>query len=341
GLLKAMGEPFLDRWRRRAVTIPAMLAATIVAVVGLPILAPAAVVADVVRGRWRLPTLRVYLFVLQYVINDSAEILAAPLLWLAGGFGTRLRSPASIARHERLMWWSANLLIHRADQLLGLQLDVDESAEACLAEGPVIVVSRHVSLLDASIPGLVCHRAGLDVRAVIMAELLADPGFDLLYGRLGSVFIPRDDTPRALAAINAMGAAASPATALVIFPEGRLFTDAVRDRSLDRLADRDPDRAARLDGLTNLLPPRPAGLFALLDAAPDADVVVLDHTGLDRLRNMADLLRADPVEHRVRVTAHRIDRAEVPEDEGDFVGWLDRLWCSLDERHRFESDGLA
>ena len=315
-------------------TIPAMLAATIVATVGLPIFAPAAVVADVVRGRWRLPTLRVYLFVVQYLVNDSAEILAAPWLWLAAGFGTGLQSPASVARHERLMWWSANLLIRRADQLLGLKLDVDESAEACLAEGPVIVVSRHVSLLDASLPGLVCHRAGLDVRTVIMAELLADPGFDLLYRRLGSVFIPRDDPSRALVAIESMGATASPATALVIFPEGRLFTPEVRDRSLARLAERDPDRAAQLENLTNLLPPRPAGLLSLLDATQHADVVVLDHTGLDRLRNIADLLRAVPVDHRVRVTAHRIDRADLPETEGDRIAWLDDLWCSLDERHK-------
>jgi hypothetical protein len=327
-----MGEPFLTTWRRRTVTIPMMLLATLVAVIGVPLLVPAAVVADLVRGRWRFPTLRVYLFILQYLINDSVEILAAPGLWLAGGAGLRLDSPASIARHERLQWWSASLLAHRAEQLLGLRLQVDESVDASLDGGPVIVISRHVSPFDASLPGLVAHRAGFGVRAVIMEELLADPGFDLLYRRLGSTFIPRDDAPAAIDTIRSMTAQARGDTAIVIFPEGRLFTPAGRDRALARLADRDPERADRLAGLTNMLPPRPRGLLALIDDLPKADVVVLEHSGLDGLRGIGDLLRLAPLSEPVQVTARRFGRAGLPGSSGDLEVWLDELWLSLDGR---------
>ncbi len=332
-----MGESISTTWQRRARTIPTMLLATVAAVAGLPLLAPLAVVSDLTRGRWRLPTLRVYLFVLQYLVNDSVEIVLAPALWLAAGAGTRLGSPASVARHDRLMWWSAELLARRADQLLGLRLHADPESESSFTPGPVVVIARHVSLFDASLPGLVAHRAGLRVRGVIMAELLADPGFDLLYRRLGSVFIPRDDPSRAIAEIDAMARSADATTALVIFPEGRLFTPAVRDRSLARLAERDAGRGERLAGLTNVLPPRPAGFTTLLGAIPDADVVVLDHTGLDGLGSLRDLARRVPVDRTVRVTAERIPRSELPTDDTGLEAWLDATWLNLDRRHRAAS----
>ena len=77
-----------------------------------------------------------------------------------------------------------------------------------------------------------------------MAELLADPGFDLIYGHLGSVFIPRDDAPTVPAEIQRMVDGAEPGSAFVIFPEGRLFSVAARDRSLARLVESARHRAS-------------------------------------------------------------------------------------------------
>ncbi len=321
---------FVHRWRRRAVTIPAMLGATVVAVVGFPLLAPAAVAYDLVRLRRRLPTLRVYLFALQYLVNDSVEIVAMPLLWVRAGFGTRIGSEASIARHEALQWWSVRLLVDRAARLLGLRVRVDEASAEALTPGPVIVLCRHVSLFDASLAGLLYQERSMRVRGVVMAELLADPGFDLLYGRLGSVFIPRDDGPRALAAVRTMTDGAGPDTAYVIYPEGRLYRPDVRDRLLDRLRSSDPDRAARLASIRRLLPPRPGGVLALLDAVPEADVVVVDHRGLDRWPSVGALVDQVPVDTTVAVTARRIDRAAIPTGRDERVAWLDELWLDLD-----------
>ena len=122
--------------------------------------------------------------------------------------------------------------------------------------------------------------------------------------------------------------------AVVIFPEGRLFRPSARDRALARLAERDPGRAERLAGLTELLPPRPGGLRVLLDALPEADVVLLDHRGLDRLGRLADLADLAPLDEPVRVTARRIPRAEIPDEHGPFVAWLDHLWLDLDAELR-------
>jgi 1-acyl-sn-glycerol-3-phosphate acyltransferase len=318
-------------WRRRVKTIPTMLVATAAAIVLSPLAVVGAVAWDAVRLRWRLPTVRVYLFVLQYLLNDSAEILAAGPLWLAAGFGTRLKRPPSRRRHEGLQAWSIALLARRAQQLLGVRLEVEVGSEEQLGPGPAIVVCRHVSLFDASLPSLLYLRLGYHTRGVITAELLADPGFDLLYQRAGSVFIPRDNDPSArfLAAEACRDLDAS--TVAVIFPEGRLFRPDALQRSLARLAERDPARVERVAGLRHLLPPRPAGLSALLDASPGTDVVVVNHAGFDRYPRFTDLVRQVPLRTPVVVTARRIARRDVPDDPVERGAWLDDLWCEMDD----------
>lgn len=321
-----------SRWDRRAKTIPMMLGAT----AGALIVAPAAVAvlaaADFARGRRRLPSVRAFLFALQYGMNDSVEILLAPVYWVLAGFGRRLDAPASIAQHQRLQWWSLRTLERRGEQLLGLRIEVDPAAEAALMPAPAIVLCRHVSVVDASLPSLLYLRRGVHVRGVIMAELLADPGFDVLYGRLGSVFVVRDDGPSAVAAVSDLGGGLDSTTVAAIFPEGRLYRPDVAARALARLAERDPERAARLSGLRHVLPPRPGGVLALLRVAPDADVVLVEHTGLDAYARATDLLRAAPLTEPVRVTARRIPRAEIPSDDAGRVAWLDALWLDVDAR---------
>ncbi len=312
-----------------------MLGATVFALVAAPILAPTLFVFDILRSRRRLPMLRVYAFTLQYLVNDSIEIVLAPVYWLRAGFGRRLDSPASLARHRRLQYWSVALLERRARQLLGLSLEVHDGDPARLEPGPVIVISRHVSVFDSSVPGLLYQRMGIPTRGVIMAELLADPGFDLIYGRLGSVFIPRDDGERARAAIDTLARGIDERTAILLFPEGRLFSPSVRDRSLERLARRDPERAAALQTLRHLLPPRPGGFNALLDRLPESDVVVVDHRGLDGV-SLGSLIHRAPLDRAVSVTARRVPRAEIDAASSP-THWLDDLWLNLDRRLVAES----
>ncbi|MDH4148381.1 MAG: 1-acyl-sn-glycerol-3-phosphate acyltransferase [Acidimicrobiia bacterium] len=307
-----------------------MLGATAAALVLAPLAVPAAAAFDLARGRRRLPTARTYRFVARYLVNDSAEILAAGPLWLLAGFGTRLGGAASQRRHRRLQTWSLRTLAVRAERDLGLRLELEPGAERALVPGPAIVVCRHVSLFDASIPGLLYDRLGVQARGVIMAELLADPGFDLLYQRVGSVFIARDDDPSAAAEAASIGTGLDGRGVAVIFPEGRLFRPEVRDRALARLAERDPGRAARLAGLRHLLPPRPGGFFALLDAAPGADVVVVNHAGLDRHPRLADIARRAPLADPITVGVRRVARADIPDDRSERLVWLDEVWTEMD-----------
>lgn len=307
-----------------------MLAATAVALFGLPLILPGLAVADLVRAKRKLPSVRTYLFVLQYLVNDSVEIVLAPLLWARAGFGRRLHTAASIERHRQVQRWSAELLEKRGEQLLGLTVELDAVAVEAARPGPVVAISRHVSIFDSTLPASLLDRAGLDARGVLMGELLADPGFDLIYTRTGNVFIPRDDGPAAVAAIREMTADANEGSAFLIYPEGRLFGPTRLTRAMERLLEHDPERAARLDDLSRLLPPRSGGLFALLDALPAADLLVVDHRGLDRFPRLKYLTASVPVNDSITVTAHRIQRAEIPNDLEARQKWLDELWLDWD-----------
>ena len=230
-----------------------MLAVTVVGVLASPAIIAVAAVVDLAKQRVRFPTVRLALFPLRYGINDSAEILLAPVYWVRAGFGTRLDAPTSIARHERLQHWSIAVLARRAERLLGLRLDIDPASMAALAPGPFIVLCRLVNIVDASLPTLLYQRLGYRTCGVIMAELLADRGFDHIYARTGSVFIPRDNGPEAIAMIRDIGENVDSASAVVIFLEGRLFRPDRLERVTARLAAENPERAARLASL-----PRPA-----------------------------------------------------------------------------------
>ena len=326
-----IAEPFASRWKRRARTIPLMLRATVVGLLASPVILAAAAAVDLVKGRFRLPTVRVALFLLQYGINDSVEILLAPVYWIVAGSGARLDQPSSIARHERLQRWSIEILARRAEQLLGLRLDIDPASASALTPGPAIVLCRHVNIVDASLPTLLYQRLGYRTRGVIMAELLADPGFDLIYSRTGSVFIPRDNGPEAVAMIRELGRNIDATTAIVIFPEGRLFRPDRLERAKTRLALENPERSVRLASLGQVLPVRPSGVLALVDII-DADVVFIAHTGLDQYASFTELAKAVPLRDPIHVTAWRVPREQIPDGDAERIIWLDEQWLLIDDR---------
>jgi len=325
-----VGEPSALRWKRRAVSVPAMLFVTAVAFVFAPLIALGLAVADLALGRVRLPRLRLFGVALQYLFNDSVEILLSPALWILAGFGTRIDSRASQRRHARVQRWSIDVLARRADRLLGLRVEVDGTD--ALRPAPAIVLSRHVSLADASLPVLLYGpEVGYDARGVIMAEMLADPGFDLLYGRLGSVFINRDRGEEAQRAIRRLGEGLDDRSVAVICPEGRLFRPDALERALARLEDSDPVRAERLSALRHVLPPRPGGVLSLLDGAPTADVVIVAHVGFESVPSIAELSRRAPLGQAIRVAVWRVPRALIPDDPDGRVKWLDGEWMRLDQ----------
>ncbi len=316
----------MQAMRRRAKTIPAIFLAVPVWFLLTPIMLPAMLVFDLVTGRPDLPLARLWLFALVFCLHEWIGITQAARLWVTGGFGRRLDAVA----HEKTQgWWSTSLL-HWAERLLRVHLDVGDAA---MPSGIVIVLSRHASMVDAIIPAHIfptlLHRP---VHYVMKKELQNVPNIDIYGHRLGNHFVDRSgDTANEVEQIAQLAEHAKPEAGLVIFPEGTYGTPANKERIGRSLARRGDEVAANLnDELVHLLPPKPAGTQALLSHCPDSAVVLLAHTGLEGVAEFGGLRKQLPLRHPVVVRWWEIDRSTIPVDPDEQVEWLNDQWRAID-----------
>ncbi len=314
--------------RRRAVSISAV-AAVAVALTALlvPVFVGAALV-DLVRLRPRLPTARLALFGVCWAWLELAGIAASAGLWALGRAGDQ-------EANGRLQRWWADRLIRALRATLGVRVDV-EGAEA-LAGAPAVALVRHVSLADSLVTAwTLTNVARRRLRIVLKHELLADPCLDIVGNRLPNCFLDRgaEDAAPGLAAIAELGTDLGDRDVAVIFPEGTRANDAKRRRALERIAERDAERAERLSVLQHVLPPRPAGTRSLLVAAQPTDVVLGWHVGLEGFDTfsgaLAQMGRSAP---HITIRFARVPASEVPDaSTPDFDRWLDDRWVDLDRR---------
>jgi 1-acyl-sn-glycerol-3-phosphate acyltransferase len=333
---------------RRLVFPPLVLLFTVGAIVVSPLLFLIGLIATPShRGRRR--TLRLLWFGLSWLVMESLALLACLGLWIASGFGGRLRSEASMDRHYGLVRWFLSTLFTRAVAVFQLRVEVDEppltaEEQAARLARPVIVLSRHAGPGDSF---LLVHQL-LSVyrrrpRIVMKAALQFDPSIDVVINRLPHAFVrphrtvpeQRESSPETegpvIQEIRRLAAGLDNAGALVIFPEGGNFTPNRWRRGIRRLEEanrfREAERARRM---ANLLPPRSGGAFAAIDAAPDADVIFVAHTGLDDLITVGDMWRALPMEQVIVARWWRVPAAEVPRDRDEVVRWLYDWWERID-----------
>lgn len=288
-----------------------------------PIWVAATALFDLVRRKWRLPTLRLVAFALCWAWIELGGLVAS-LVFTVTGRSRNLRSHFALQRS-----WAGSLM-SALRYTVGIRIVV-ENPEV-LRPGPVVVFSRHASLADSLVSAYaVGNVAGLWPRYVLKRELMADPCLDIVGHRLPNYFLNRssDNQEEELRGIAKLGHDLGVNDAAVIFPEGTRTNPAKRERVLSSMADRSPDRAERLKNLRHLLPPKPAGAVALLEAAPQADVVIAGHTGFDGLDTFGGMLkRLESGAGDARMWFVRIPRSEVPRD--GIVEWLDARWLELD-----------
>ena len=89
--------------------------------------------------------------------------------------------------------------------------------------------------------------------------------------------------------------------------------------------------------MINVLAPRPGGVLAALDAAPEADVLLVAHTGLDHVVSIADVWHSLPMDKRLLMGWWRIPREEIPADRDGRIEWLFEWWSRVDhwvDEHR-------
>ncbi len=117
----------------------------------------------------------------------------------------------------------------------------------------------------------------------------------------------------------------------MIFPEGGNFTAARREKAIARLRKLGLERmAARAEEMTHVLAPRPGGVLAALEAAPDADVLMVGHTGLDHLVTVSDVWRELPMDKQITMRWWQVPREEIPEGREERIDWLYGWWERVD-----------
>jgi 1-acyl-sn-glycerol-3-phosphate acyltransferase len=159
-----------------------------------PLLLLLAVVAAPSRyGRRR--ALRLIWFGLTWLVMESAALVACLGLWIASGFGGRLRTEASMDRHYALVRWLLATLYRRALRVFRLRVEISEPPAtpqelAARLTRPVIVLSRHAGPGDSFL--LVHHLLSLyqrKPRIVMKASLQFDPSLDVVINRLPHAFV--------------------------------------------------------------------------------------------------------------------------------------------------------
>jgi 1-acyl-sn-glycerol-3-phosphate acyltransferase len=246
-------------------------------------------------------------------------------LWAAGRAG-------DVNAHYALQRWWALRLVDMLGALANVRFDVDNLA--AIAPGPVVLVSRHASMADVLLPVWMLAQHDMRPRYVLKRELLIDPCLDIVGNRVPNRFVTRNgaDTVAELDALRTMASGMGFHDAAVIYPEGGIAHEKLRASALSRIARTDPNRAGRLATLRRLMPPRHAGLWAILEGSPEADVVFVDHTGLEVINELRRLPAEIPLRAPIHVRLHRVRRTDIPNTREAFKRWLDDAWLNMD-RH--------
>ena len=328
------------RWVRRIVLWPLPLLAFILYITTVPLFVIAALVVSYrLPGKWR--ALRLLGLATCYLFVEGAVTVAALALWLASGFGWKLSSEAFVAAHYRLLRWALRLLVYTGGRLFSLSIDQDgtalpiDSGDHTASDAPLIVLSRHAGPADSF---LLLHEImsweGRRPRIVAKAELQLDPVFDILLNRLPNRFISPNPAPGTDAAstIAELASGMTHRDAFVIFPEGGNFTEGRRTRAIERLRNDGHEAAARrAESMTHVLPPRPAGTLAAIGACPEADIVLVAHTGLDQIFTVGDLWASLPEDKTLHLAWRVLPADEVPASSADRADLLFRAWEGIDQ----------
>lgn len=327
-------SPRLVRAFRRLVLAPALIVLAVVMWVSLPLwLIGAAALSPVLPGRWR--ALRLLWLAVVYLTFEALLLVVLLGLWLASGFGWRIRSPYFAGIHYDLVQGTLIVFFREARRVLALRIRTDGPHPSRVPDGPVLVMCRHAGPGDSFIlMYALLHWYTREPRVVLKNTLAWDPAIDVILNRVPARFISPDPAAGEdlESQIAALATGLDVNDAFVIFPEGGNFTPERRDRAIARLRKLGLERmAVRAEEMTHVLAPRPGGVLAALEAAPDADVLMVAHTGLDHMLTIADVWRELPMDKQITMRWWHVSRAEIPADRDERIDWLYGWWERIDD----------
>ena len=320
---------------RRLVLGPAVILLTLLALTTLPVVLLAAVaLSTVLPGRWRV--LRLTWMALLYLVLESLALVALFALWVASGFGWRIRSPRFQRAHYAIVRWYLQVLYWECRRVLHVRVAVEGPPPTSYDGRPLLILSRHAGPGDSF---LVVHALvnwyAREPRIVLKDTLQWDPAIDVVLNRLPNRFIrPQPGRGGALveAQVGELSRNLDDNDAFVIFPEGGNFTEHRRKRAIERLRRKGHiDEAEKAERLQHVLAPKPGGVLAALTEARDADVVFVAHTGVEHMTTVLDVWRELPMDRVIEMRWWIVPAAEVPVGREERINWLYAWWGTIDE----------
>jgi 1-acyl-sn-glycerol-3-phosphate acyltransferase len=309
------------------ITIPGVVLAFVLVSLGLPLLLATGLLVDLARAAVsRRPAMatRLIAFLWIYLLG---QMWALPALAAAAMLGGKRAIDLTFRLQDAWTWWNFDAM--RAVFRLSFSVEGSDAIDP----PPILLLARHASIVDTLLPAVfVTREHGIRLRYVLKRELLVDPALDVAGNRLPNHFVDRGPagTEAETAAIRSLAQGMTPAEGVMIYPEGTRYSEEKRLRYTAPLVRKGGVIAELASDLERVLPPRPGGTLALLDATT-ADVVVLAHRGLEGFARVKDIWAGGLVGSRVELKFWRVERVDVPGNRSDRVHWLFRLWNEIDD----------
>lgn len=283
---------------------------------------------------WLRPVRLLWVLVVHLTL-ESLILVELLGLWVASGFGLFLRRPFFERIHYDVVQAYLVVFVREARRVLRLRIETVGPAPDADPGTPLLVFSRHAGPGDSFVlMYALMHWYAREPRVVLKETLAWDPALGILLGRLPTRFLASHPAPGhdLEGEVGELARGLDADDAFVIFPEGGNFTPHRRARAITRLRRLGlgvmADRAERMH---NVLAPRPGGVLAALDAAPDADVLLVAHTGLDHVITVLDVWRSLPMDKHLLMGWWRVPREEIPIDREQRIDWLFDWWQRIDE----------
>ena len=319
---------------RRVLLAPLLIVATVILLSTVPLwFLGAVVLSPLVPGRLR--PLRLFSIVLLHLVLESLILVELFGLWIASGFGYFIRRPWFQRIHYDIVQTYLRIFFREARRVLRLKIVTQGPTPDAFPGEPLLVFCRHAGPGDSfTLMYALMHWYGREPRVVLKDTLAWDPAIDVILNRLPNRFI--SPGPRGGGVlerqVGELARNLDSNDAFVIFPEGGNFTPERRRRAIERLRRIGLEAMARrAENMRNVLAPRPGGVLAALDAAPEADVVLVAHTGLDHLLTVADAWRELPMDKRLVMRWWQVPRNEIPAGREERIDWLFTHWERIDE----------
>ena len=307
---------------RRLLSVPGVLFGTLFFTVAFPVLVIVTLITDLVMNPRRLRFTRTYAFLVWMGWIEIVTVLRG--MAIGARFVRRLDTPKAQHRLQRVVAFYGHQILNATSKVLGLKLDAT-GLEALADGAPMVCFGHHTSILDSVVPvDLLAYRGNYDVHYVIKKELAWGPAFDIVGRWVRVHFVDRTgrDSAAEMAAVASLAHDLGPRQMPVIYPEGTFYSPKRLARAVERLKEQAPDLVARAERLRHVLPPRTGGATALLDAAPDVDVLFVVHSGFEKFTSIARIFRNIPFRQPVHVHMWRVPRREVPVESEERYRWL-------------------